>query len=83
MSIDVKTENVKDATIQVHIAFENAGYPRPKKRRRAVRTPNEATLRTPHKQDLITGRNRAVHKFRSKAKRHRRALPAPKQISPA
>lgn len=70
MSINVKTENVTDATVQVHIAFENAGrYRRKSNRRRAARVYNRARLRTAEPGDLITGRNRAEHRSSTKAAR--------------
>ena len=69
MSINVKTENVNDATVQVHIAFENAsrrrGYPR---RRRATRTFNRARLRTADSFQINTGRNIADHRSSTKAR---------------
>ena len=69
MSINVKTENVNDATVQVHIAFENAsryrGHP---KRRRATRILNQARLRDGQPMELTVGRNKAAHRSSTKAK---------------
>lgn len=89
MSINVKTENVNDATVQVHIAFENEGYNHRKpKKRRATRTFNRALLRDVEPIDLSTGRNKAEH--RSSSKTHRRdqnlipyAPPSPVRSRPA
>lgn len=62
MSINVKTENVNDATVQVHIAFENAGrYRRYPKRRRATREFNRALVRTADTVRIKAGRNIADH----------------------
>ncbi|MEZ5896972.1 MAG: hypothetical protein R3C51_11300 [Parvularculaceae bacterium] len=84
MSINVKTENVKDATVQVHIAFENAGYGYLKNRRsRSVRIPNHAALRSSRKQRLVTGKNSAEHKYRRKSLNAQRFLSAPEKVSPA
>lgn len=85
MSINVQTENVKDATIQVHIAFDNAD-PRwmNKHRRRQTRIPNSAGLRTGKPINLSTGRNHAEHKSRAKQRRYKKRKPFPPNIpSPA
>ena len=89
MTVNVKTENVTDATIQVHIAFENASsaYQKPN-RKRATRKFNNAGYRHEHHKQVRTGRNRARHRSTTKYKRgmnnmklrqrqHQKALPAP------
>lgn len=89
MSINVKTENAHDATVQVHIAFENANrYRRNQKRRRATRTYNTASLRDAEPFTLTTGLNKADH--RSSAKAHKSnaemlpyAPPSPARSRPA
>lgn len=70
MGINLRNENVKDATIQVHIAFENAGrrYQRNPKSKRATRQWNNAWLRNDKPIQLTTGRNTAMH--RSSTKRY-------------
>lgn len=80
MSINVKTENNKDATIQVHIAFENAGYHRnTRKKRRAVKQRNTAALRGADQITLTTGKNQAEHQStrRKRLTQQRKALPKP------
>lgn len=84
MSINVKTENAKDATVQVHIAFENANpnwMNNRRRRRRATRIPNDAGLRNGQTLKLSTGRNHADHKTRARARRASRSRQ--KQLSPA
>lgn len=89
MSINVKTENVTDATVQVHIAFENAGrHYRRSRKRRATRVYNRAALRDAEPLTISAGRNRAEH--RSSTKTHRRdqklisyASPSPVRSEPA
>jgi len=90
MSVNVKTENVTDATIQVHIAFENASPNRQKpNKRRATRKFNNAGYRHEHHKQVRTGKNRAKHRSTTKYKRgvnnikiaqrqRQKALPAPK-----
>lgn len=95
MSIHVNTENVTDATVQVHIAFEDAASGRyyRSNRRRNAQARNHAGLRTHEPVRIATGRNSAMH--RSSRKHHRTkslpqrspsqplALPAPKPKTPA
>lgn len=73
MSINVKTENAHDATVQVHIAFENASRSGQFRRRRATRSYNRAGPRNHQPVELSVGRNRAVHRSSSKTL----ALPRP------
>lgn len=95
MSVNVNTENVTDATVQVHIAFENASSKSryPSKRRRSSYPRNSAALRGHKPHRLTTGRNRAAHRSSTKNRRYQQrqaqsqqkplALPAPQPKSPA
>ncbi|PQA86022.1 hypothetical protein [Hyphococcus luteus] len=95
MSVNVNTENVTDATVQVHIAFENASRKQryPSKGRRSAYHRNRTGLRGAKPRRLTTGRNRAAHRSSTRNGRHRvrqannqqkpLALPAPKPKSPA
>jgi hypothetical protein len=95
MSVNVNTENVTDATVQVHIAFENAANKGryQSRSRRASRTRNNATLRNHRARRLTTGRNEAAHQSSTKKRRFEKriahgqkkplALAAPKPKSPA
>lgn len=95
MSVNVNTENVTDATVQVHIAFENASNKSryPSKRRSASYSRNSTSLRGHQPRRLTTGRNRATYRSSTKNRRYQNrkaigqqrplALPAPKPKSPA
>ena len=80
MSVYVRTQNVTDATVQVHIAFENAQLNQKSRRRRATRSFNTAELRGAKPLTLTTGRNKAEHRSSAKSKRSRLARQAPKQL---
>jgi len=93
MSINVNTENVTDATVQVHISFENASR-RARHQSKGPRKPrNNASLRSHKAKRLSTGRNRAQHQSSARKRRYQKqsalghqkpkALPAPKPKSPA
>lgn len=94
MSVNVKTENVNDATIQVHIAFETAKpYQGKKNKRRATRKFNNAGVRTEKDRNIRTGRNKATHRSTTKNLRRNgkliedhqqkmRKLPAPPRLRP-
>ena len=95
MSVNVNTENVTDATVQVHIAFESAArrgrYSQ--NGRRNSRARNNAGIRGHNPRNLRTGKNRAVHRSSAKSRRFNNAprvvqrrplaLPAPQPKSPA
>ncbi len=84
MSINVKTENVKDATIQVHIAFENQPFNHQKpKRRRATRTFNRTARRGADTVQLTTGRNTADHRSSTKWRQRNKRLLTHEQFTPA
>jgi hypothetical protein len=95
MSVNVNTENVTDATVQVHIAFENAANKGryQSRNKRTSRTRNNAALRNHRARRLSTGPNEAAHQSSTKKRRFEKrvapgqqkplALPAPKPKSPA
>lgn len=95
MGINVQNENITDATIQVHIAFEKAAD----RRRNYKKKPrNTANLRSREPKEISTGRNTAQHRSSTRNRKPSRpvqsiatkpprqklkALPAPKPKSPA
>ena len=81
MSVNVRTQNVTDATVQVHIAFENAHRSRGK-RKRATRIPNTALLRNHKPQIMSVGHNKAEHRSDTKSRRMRRWVARTKKRAP-
>lgn len=79
MAVNVKTENVTDATIQVHISFERAARPGGYRSRRRKGGRNSARLRNHQKRRISTGKNRAEHQSSTKKRRYEQKLEAEEQ----